>query len=110
MIWESSYWKNELINDIRVIERWSLKPPSGRREFILEKKIFVSAFAVRRLMESYKLTDAVRAHTIRCSTFPAIKEAPIDAMWRHPDKHYDFNLGRSSSLGLGEIAKLIIHS
>jgi len=50
MIAESSHWKEPLGRDADIIERWALKPDNERRYAILERKIMLSAFAIRRLV------------------------------------------------------------
>ena len=40
MVAESYLWKRELINDRKIIARWSSKPPSAKRDFLIEKSLF----------------------------------------------------------------------
>lgn len=43
MIWESFYWKSDLIKDADILKRWAVKKTSIKQEVLFEKKIMISA-------------------------------------------------------------------
>jgi hypothetical protein len=69
MIFESYPWKQELKRLQKSLRTWAVRPNSGRAEFYIQRAIFFSAFAVRKLMENRKVTDVVRDKSIRCNAF-----------------------------------------
>jgi hypothetical protein len=69
MIFESYPWKQEIERLLKSLRKWSSKPNSERAEFYIQRAVFFSAFAVRKLMENRKLTDALRDKSIRCKAY-----------------------------------------
>ncbi|KRE15072.1 hypothetical protein ASE63_17700 [Bosea sp. Root381] len=62
MIHESAPWKAHLVRDARLIERWAAKPKhSERRSFLIERKVFLAAYAMRKLDDGIKLSDLLTA-------------------------------------------------
>ncbi len=56
MIYESYPWKRDLLRDADIIERWAAKKTDSEyRSMLLEKKVFLSAFVIRKLIEDYKV-------------------------------------------------------
>jgi hypothetical protein len=69
MIFESYPWKQEIKRLQKSLRTWAVRPCSDKAEFYIQRAIFVSAFAIRKLMENRKLTDAVRDKSMGCHTF-----------------------------------------
>ena len=113
MIYESSPWKRELIKDADIIFRWSAKKTnSDYREFVLEKKIFLSAFSIRKLIDDCKITDKVKNHLLPCVEFKKISERNINFTNRHrvPD-YFDFSCSTNKrSVRMYDLTNQIIHS
>jgi len=60
MISESAPWKDHLALDANLIERWAAKPRStARRSYIIEQKVFLTAYAMRKLLEGEKLSNSL---------------------------------------------------
>jgi len=111
MIFESHPWKRELAHDADMIERWCGKPASERQGIILERKTFISAYTVRRLKESNKLTDDLVASAVPAIEY-AKKQSPV-TRFRHLDDiddRYDLHVGRNCDLNLKSFVDTIIHS
>ena len=71
MIRESAPWKAELLRDADLIERWAKKTvASERRSALLERKVFVSAYAIRRLNEAVKISSRFREVTLPVTRLP----------------------------------------
>ena len=111
MIHESYPWKKQLLKDAEVISRWAAKSTaSERRCMILERKILVSAFSVRKLIDDHKLTDNAKELAIPCQEYP-FTGTNIDRFNCHRlNDHYDFSLGTQSTIRIRELANQIIHS
>jgi hypothetical protein len=73
MIFESYSWKKEIERLLKSLRKWSSKPQSERAEFYIQRAVFFSAFAMRKLMENRKLTDALRDKSIRCEAYRALQ-------------------------------------
>jgi hypothetical protein len=69
MIFESYPWKQEIERLLKSLRKWSSKPNSERAEFYIQRAVLFSAFAVRKLIENRKLTDALRDKSIRCKAY-----------------------------------------
>jgi hypothetical protein len=68
---ESWPWKRRLAKDADIIERWAAKPKiTDRRSFLLEEKIFLAAYAMRKLVEANKLSSSFEGSSINCRIFP----------------------------------------
>ena len=111
MVAESHLWKRELKNDREIIARWSGKPPSAKRDFLIEKKLVFSAFCIRKLMDDYKLTDSIKSHAIPCLMFPARDGARVDMMNSHKiDEHYCLSDSECSTIHIRKLSNQIIHN
>lgn len=111
MILESYFWKRELAREAGMIERWCAKPPSDRQAVLLERKTFLSAYAVRKLKESNKLTDDLVASTVPAVEYP--KKLERTPRFRHLDDindRYDLDVGKSCELKVADLVNTIIHS
>lgn len=112
MILESQPWKARLATDADIIERWSSKPSiSVRRYTILEQKVFLAAYTIRRLLEANKLSTALRDRAISCLQFPSIPHAKLDLNNNHKlDELYNFAAPSSIVVENNRLVNVIIHS
>lgn len=111
MVAESYLWKRELISDREIIARWSRKPPSAKRDFLIEKKLVLSAFCIRKLMDDYKVTDSIKNHGIPCVMFRARDGAHVDIMNNHRiDEHYCLSDPECSKINIRKLSNQIIHN
>lgn len=111
MIYESHPWKAELLKDAEIIQRWAAKTEvSVRRETLLEKKVFISAYAMRKLMEAKKLTTRVDSFSLKVTTYPRT-QSKISRLNDHRlDEHFNFDSGRKTTIGVRQLLNEIIHS
>lgn len=59
VIWESGPWKEALLKDADLLDRWaSRRDRAVQRDVIFEKKIFLAAYSMRRLIEAEKLCSS----------------------------------------------------
>ena len=119
MIWESSYWKDELTSLIdeldSAIRKYNEFDDPEEAEvldairFRVERALFFSALAVRCLVESNKVTD-MRAnsvvHVIEYRTVPGSKtETVLGDEWK-----YDFDTRWNVTLSAKSLFDEILHS
>jgi hypothetical protein len=77
MIYESWYWKRELADLIGEFEAWGPRHVQdhnvdfwyGESGFRLERSLFQSAMAVRRLIDSNKLTNGIVGRSLKLESF-----------------------------------------
>jgi hypothetical protein len=81
---------------------------------LLEKHVFLSAFFVRKLFDSHKVTDALRAQPVEARFFPAKKNVlggVTSAVGKaFLDDVYDFETSEVRSISVRDLANQIIHS
>jgi hypothetical protein len=111
MIWESSYWKDDLLKVAkRLKKRNSQTRWSERSLACVEKDIFILFYAIRKLIESKKLSDSVLALQIAVTQYPSTGKLATLLNSHRLDRLYDFANGRSVFLGLPFLSNQIIHS
>ena len=116
MIWESDKWKSDLIKDADILQRWAKKKPSSRQAVLFEKKIMISAYTIRKLIEAEKIGPDIKDEywNIEIKKFTKNNnEKQINLLnWHHIDKHYNLNdsFSTKNKTTLIKICNLIIHS
>ncbi|PHS78223.1 MAG: hypothetical protein COB59_08270 [Rhodospirillaceae bacterium] len=114
MIHESYPWKDNLLNDAKKIdEECKKKEDTEERYILLEKTVFLSAFVMRKLLDSRKLSSAFDDEMISCIKYPS---KPDDPAFKRPredilsDRLYDFENPIKDSLSLRKLLGIIVHS
>lgn len=117
MIWESWPWKEALKRDLSGVRRRvraaaKAKESDEALEVAIERLVFNTAYAVRKLSEAQKLTDTYRASSYRVQRFPrGPRSGPVDLLnWHRIEDHYDLDHGASEAMPLARICNLLIHS
>jgi hypothetical protein len=110
MIWESHYWKSDLLRDATTIERWAGKKASDRQAFLLEKKIMLSAYVIRRLFESGKVEDELEESVVDVKCFRSKGTVIYHMNWHHIDRHFDLENSAGEQRRCNFICNQIIHS
>lgn len=112
MIRESSPWKDQLLKDADLIDRWAAKPRgTDRGSILIERKVFVSAFAMRKLIECEKVSSDVQGRSIRSERFNLLPSQKLDWWKRHTFwEAFDVETPSTCALGLGGLLDTIIHS
>jgi hypothetical protein len=111
MIWESYPWKEQLLMDADVVERWANKQSvTERRSFIIERKIFLSAYSIRKLLEAQKLSTEFSHRIIDCCAHPAISDRINHINNHRIPELYDLSRKNKTALRVMHLLNLIIHS
>jgi hypothetical protein len=111
MIWESHYWKDELLSNAKLLER--LSRTKRRSEFVsfkIERAVFVSAFIIRKLWEAQKLSSSWQAVAVRCSAFKRKERVPDLMNWHQVERFYRLDSPKSERMTALELCNRIIHS
>jgi hypothetical protein len=110
-VWESSPWKAQLQRNADILERWANRPShSSKRDFLVESKIVQSAFAIRKLIETNKISTVLTQANIKCIKYPRNASKITPANNHHIQRHFNFNSPVSHSLSLRYLINQIIHS
>src|ERR1035437_7373068 len=113
MIHESKYWKDELLVVSRKLKTWKKLKNFSRLEgklFRIEKNIFIGAYAVRKLLDSYKVASNLSNMPLNIVRYsPNGKE--VTFMNKDDiDDLYDPDNGSLDQLPLREFCNQIVHS
>jgi len=115
MIWESSIWKEEIQKELDDFYCYLKSEPDIENEYFslrVEKIFFVSAFIIRKLIESNKISDELLAKQYSAHKYKRItKESLIDFLnCHHVDEFYDLQCPELCTFRIKEICNLLIHS
>ncbi|PDT13837.1 hypothetical protein CO670_26210 [Rhizobium sp. J15] len=100
------------MKDADLIERWAAKARATERGSILiERKVFVSAFAMRKLIECEKVSSDVDGRSVRAERFDLLPGQTLDWWKRHSFwEAFDVKAPSTCSLGVGDLLDIIVHS
>lgn len=116
MIRDPGPWTKELRRAISRCERSWLKYPQASEEWLAleaEKAVFLSAFIIRKLMDSSRLLPAVKNQTVPVSIVGAqrsLAELPRYLSWHDAHEYYDFDTDSDRDLPLRDLVNRLIHS
>jgi hypothetical protein len=111
MIHESHHWKVALAKDADVIERWAAKQGvTERRSFLIERKVFISAYAMRKLDDATKLSSDLLADTISVLSFPPVREGYSEFNNHRFDEFFNIANPIPIDLRRRRLLDLLIHS
>jgi hypothetical protein len=111
MIHESAPWKSHLLRDAALIERWAAMPKqSERRSFLIERKVFLAAYAMRKLDEGLKVSTDLLSANMKLLRFPP-SEPGFNLFNNHRfDEHFDLGSPQQVLLPRRRVLNLLIHS
>lgn len=111
MIYESSYWKQPLLESAkRLIHFKSITDISEEIFAQIEKDIFIGFYSIRKLFDTIKVTDELKDNKYPVTWYP---HKGSDVTWRNNyrvDEHYNLSSKNSESRDLWFIASRLIHS
>ncbi len=111
MIEDDSYWRADLIKfSERLKKRYARRRWSKRTLYQIEKEIFLSAFVIRKLIASGKLTRAVSGMNYRIKKYPIHPGAVPSTSPRTFAATYDIYHGRDEVLSVEQLCNQFIHS
>lgn len=111
MIWESWPWKRELLKRAASMERrkkqsrWS--DASCRK---VELDTFLSAYAIRKLLDAKKISDEVEFISLQVLTYQPLSRSVDFMNWDKIDKLYDLSRCAKASVSLRGFCNQIVHS
>lgn len=111
MIWESHYWKDDLLKQAA-----SLRKRIGQKRWPdaslarCEQTIMLGAYSIRKLIESRKLTDAVCKISLKAFQYPPTGRAVTFTNHHRLEVLYGLNEEKKTSIGLRSFCDQLIHS
>ncbi|HEX9938589.1 MAG TPA: hypothetical protein VGB15_15735, partial [Longimicrobium sp.] len=71
MIWESSYWKEDLLKQAEALRKRTTQRRWPEISFArLEQAVMLGFYSIRKLVEARKLSDHVASSAIPVTTYP----------------------------------------
>ena len=111
MIEEESYWRADLIKfRSRLEKRYEKRRWSKRTLYEIEKEVFLSAFIVRKLIESGRVNRVVSGLNYRIKKYPIHPGAVPSTNPKTFPSTYDLYHGRDEVLGIEKLCGQFIHS
>lgn len=111
VIHESWPWKAGLIRDAEVVARWAARPKrSERRSFLIESKLFLAAYALRKLDEATKLSTATLSNKLKVRLYPPSKPGYSMVNSHRFDDFFDLEHPVDATISGRRLINVIIHS
>ncbi len=113
-IWESHYWRRELRLMKSEFSVWgdelAEESLSEEATFRIEKSLFLSAFAIRKLIEGQKIPDRIVSKNFGLSTFPPNDEHLREKVLPIEAEDFALDKGEICTMSAKRVGDEIIHS
>lgn len=122
MIFESWFWKRELVEQLSAFTTWGPRQIAEYRKdrwggecgFQIERSMFYSALAMRRLIDSHKVTDALRGRAVELPIYRSLKQGPHTCVSALGDidiiDHFDLDNPESETFSPYTLSSELLHS
>jgi hypothetical protein len=110
VIWESADWKEPLLRSADYLARVRLDDrTTGRKLVRIEKELFIGFYAIRKLLEGFKVSDSTKAMSFTLACYPSRRI--VDYMnWEKIDDNYDLSKPKSEIRDITFLCNQFIHS
>ena len=110
MIQDSYPWKQELKKTAKWLKALRLSDgPEEKKLLRLEKALFFSAYAIRKLKEANKLTDCATARRLKLEAYPVLEQVTLINCWKWPEV-CDQNASVYRDMSILELCHQLVHS
>jgi hypothetical protein len=112
VIWESSYWKEDLRRLANKLKARKIQKKFPQRSLAcLEKDIFIGCYIIRKLIDAKKLSDSILSLKFSVRFHSSIGRKPTWFSWdRDFDRSYDFKNVHTEAMSLPYLCNQLIHS
>jgi hypothetical protein len=112
MIHESFYWKQPLLKTAKWLAGLHIEDKTRERSFVrVEKELFIGFYAIRKLLDTYKVTDKTKAKSFNLKWSPLKGQKPGDYFnWHRIDEHYDLSERHTETRNIRFLCDQFIHS
>lgn len=109
---ESSDYKRELKGEVISIKRMLRKHGYDFNYFKLERFVFVSAYLIRKLIESKKISDELEKETLWCGYFKVVKPEDVEDYFKKVNigENYNLETREEVEFKIRDLANTLIHS
>jgi hypothetical protein len=110
MIWESCYWKEPLLKSANWLRRMRVRLNSGEPLFVkVEKELMMGFYAIRKLLDTAKVTDATKALKFKVDWYPNLNV--VDYLnWHNIDRLFDLDASHQEVRDIRFICDRFVHS
>lgn len=110
MIYESRYWKEPLLDTARWLVSVRLGERTHERTYVrIEREIFVSFYAIRKLFDTLTISDRIKKATTELEWHPN-RSAVHHTNWEHLDLLYDFRTSKKEIRDVVFLCNQFVHS
>lgn len=111
MIWESSYWKNDLLKNADKLKKRLLQKRWTEISFVnLEKEIFISFYSIRKLVEAKKISNKLASTNINVISYKNNGKIVTHYNWHRIEECFDLEKPNREKQPLSFICNQLIHS
>lgn len=111
MIYESLYWKEDLIKVAEKLSKREKQKRWNEKTFVsVEKDIFISFYAIRKLIEANKISTSLSNKDFSVSFFKNKGKPVTQLNWHKIEALYDFEVEIKEKINLKILCNLFIHS
>ncbi|MGN7100331.1 hypothetical protein ACTHR6_01895 [Ralstonia holmesii] len=110
MIYESRYWKRPLLRAATWLERLRVQEAHEERDLVrIERELFVGFYAIRKLLDTFKVSTSTRKTTFSMSWSPCLE--PVDYMSAHRiEEKFDLETQHTEQRDLLFLCNQFVHS
>lgn len=110
MIQESRYWKVPLVRAAKWLERARVEDETAERILArIERELFIGFYAIRKLLDTFKVSPNTRNMSFLLSWSPCVKMVDYMNAYRI-DEFFDLNIVQSEERDLEFLCNQFIHS
>lgn len=111
MIWESAYWKEELLRHARRLQwRQTLKRWGERSAAGLEKDMMIGFYSIRKMVEAHVVSDEIRDRDLCLQGYPWTGRPVTFMNWDKINEKYDLEHPVQVKRTVIWLANQMIHS
>jgi len=111
MIWESSYWKEDILRQADALKKKTKQIRWTDRSYAqLEKTVMLGFYSIRKLLEAKKLTVGVIKTKLPVIFFPSLGEAVTLLNWHRFERFYNFDTPNEQTRSLQWFCNIFVHS
>jgi hypothetical protein len=110
MIFDSGPWKSDLLATATWLDKVRINQRNYERNlFRVEKEVFNGFYAVRKLLDTFKVTDKTKAKTFNLKWSRQIRTVDYQN-WHHLEKNFDLKATHKETRNIRFLCDQFIHS
>lgn len=111
MIYESCYWKDDLLKKAKSLRRRLTQRRWPEATFAqLEQTVMLGFYSIRKLIEATKIADSIATQEIAIVAYPATRKSVTRMTWHRYWELYDLEAPEAMSRDLMFLCHQFVHS